>query len=285
MDRYSEARRVALWGIGANIVLLIIKLIVGFISKSQAMIADGFNSAGDVFASIMTLTGNRISNMPEDKDHPFGHGKAEYVFSMIISFSLLLITYEILKSAIESIISRRSFTFSWWLVGVAVITILLKTALWIYTHRVGKRWNNLLIFANSEDHRNDILVTSGTLAGIIFGTGKLYWLDGVIGIGISLWIGYTGIRIFVSAYNVLMDTNMDDKLMERLQNEIESIPGVDHVDSISAKPIGVSFIIIVKVSVAGSMTVEAGHAVAAQIKERIKGNKNVGDVLVHVNPC
>lgn len=285
MNRYKATNRVALLGIGANIILLILKLIVGFISRSQAMIADGFNSAGDVFASIMTFLGNRISSRPEDEEHPYGHGKAEYIFSMIISFSLLLVTYEILKRSLESIIKKQRFLFSWWLVGVALITIAIKTALWIYSYKAGKRWDNLLIKANSEDHRNDILVTTSTLIGIILGSRGINWVDGIVGVGISLWIGYTGMRIFVSAYNVLMDTNIDKKHMERLIEDIESIEGVDHVDDVNAKPIGVRFILIVKVSVDRTLTVEQGHAIASRIKYKVKNYKNVGDVVVHVNPA
>ena len=285
MDRYSATKRVAILGIGLNIILLILKLIIGFISKSQGMIADGFNSAGDVFASVMTYLGNKIASMPEDKRHPYGHGKAEYIFSMIISFSLLLVTFQVLKSAIISIINKQSFIFSWWLVIVTSTTIVLKAALWLYTQSVGKKCDNLLIIANAEDHRNDILITLSTLIGIILGAGKIYWVDGVVGIGISLWIGYTGIRIFIRAYDVLMDSNIDQEYLVKLKEEIEAIEGVDHVDSINAKPIGVSFIVIVKVSVSGSMTVEQGHSIAAQIKEKIKNKKNIGDVVVHVNPA
>lgn len=249
------------------------------------MIADGFNSAGDVFASIMTYLGNRIASQPQDQDHPYGHGKAEYIFSMIISFSLLIVTYEIFKRSLESIIKKDSFIFSWWLVGVALITIIIKTALWLYTHKAGKEWDNLLIVANSEDHRNDILVTISTLLGIMLGAKGLYWIDGLVGIGISIWIGYTGICIFLSAYNVLMDTNIDAEYMKRLIKDIECIHGVYNVDDINAKPIGVSFIIIIKVSVERTLTVEQGHAIASQIKHRVKEYKNVGDVVVHVNPA
>lgn len=285
MDRYIATKRIAILGIGVNILLLLLKLVIGFISRSQGMIADGFNSAGDVFASIMTYLGNRIASLPQDKEHPYGHGKAEYIFSMIISFSLLLVTYQVLKSSVESIISKQGFVFSWWLIAVASITIVLKAALWIYTRRAGEKWDSLLIVANSEDHRNDILVTLSTLLGIILGARNIYWVDGVVGIGIALWIGYTGVSIFISAYNVLMDTNIEQKYLVKLEEDIESIEGVDHVDSINAKPIGVNFIIIVKVSVSGTMTVEQGHSIAAQIKDKIKENKNVGDVVVHVNPA
>lgn len=284
MERFQLTRRIALLGIAANILLLAAKLMIGFISRSQAMIADGFNSAGDVFASAMTYTGNKIASQPSDDDHPYGHGKAEYIFSMIISFSLLLVAYRIFRSSLDSLLQRESFLFSWWLVGIAVFTIVLKLGLFLYTKKAGQREDNLLILANSEDHRNDIFVTASTLLSIFLGGFGIFWLDGVVGIGISLWIAYTGLRIFRSAYHVLMDTSIDKALKADVLKVISSVEGVDHVDDVSAKPIGVGFIVIVKLSVHGSLTVQQGHSIAARVKEQVKTCKNVTDVLVHVNP-
>lgn len=288
MDRFAETRQVAVFGILTNLLLLFLKLTVGFISRSQAMIADGFNSAQDVFASGITLLGNRIASRPEDKDHPYGHGKAEYIFSMIISFSLLMVAVQIFRSALTSILARETLIFSWWLVAVAAGTILLKSILFLYTRQVGRRQDNLLIAANAADHRNDVFVTSGTLIGIFAAMRGVYWMDGVVGIGISLWILCTGISIFAGAYHVLMDTNLDPQLMQHIQDIILSIQGVDHLDDVTAKPIGVGYILIVKVSVSGSITVTEGHSIAAQIKERLKDCRNcskVGEVVVHVNPA
>ena len=288
MDRYMETRRVAVYGILANLLLLFLKLTAGFLSRSQAMIADGFNSAQDVFASSITLLGNRIASRPEDKDHPYGHGKAEYIFSMIISFSLLLVAVQIFRSSLASILAREALIFSWWLVAVAAGTILLKAVLFVYTRKAGRRQDNLLIVANAADHRNDVFVTSGTLIGIFAATRGIYWMDGLVGIGISLWILYTGFSIFAGAYHVLMDTSLDPQLMEHIHEVILSIEGVDHLDDVTAKPIGVGYILIVKVSINGSITVTEGHSIAAQIKERLKDCHNcskVGEVVVHVNPA
>lgn len=284
MDRYTLTSRISMIGITANILLLIAKLIIGFISRSQAMIADGFNSAGDVFSSVMTYIGNKIARQPQDQDHPYGHGKAEYIFAMIISFSFLLVAYKVFRGSLDSIINREAFRFSWWLVGVAAGTIALKLSLYLYTKRIGKRNDSLLILANSEDHRNDVFVTSATLLGIILGSQGIYWFDGIVGIGISLWIAYTGIRIFLDSFHVLMDTNIDDALREEVLKIIQSIDGVDHVDSVNAKPIGFQFIIIAKVSVQGNLTVHEGHSIAAQVKEKLKNCKHVSDVVVHINP-
>lgn len=285
MDRFRLTKRIAILGIIANVMLLIFKLIIGFISKSQAMIADGFNSAGDVFASVMTYAGNRIASRPEDEDHPYGHGKAEYIFSMIISFSLLIVAYETFRSSLNAILNQVSFRFSWFLVGIALFTILTKLCLYIYTRKAGLKTDNLLIIANSEDHRNDIFVTTSTLIGIILGTQGIYWIDGIVGILISFWIAYTGIRIFMSSYSVLMDTNMDKVLEKKITEVIDSIEGVDHIDKVTASPVGIKYIIIVKVSVLGNMTVNESHCIAGIIREKLKYLKNVGDVVVHINPA
>lgn len=284
MDRYELTKKIAIMGITANILLLAAKLLVGFISRSQAMIADGFNSAGDVFASVMTFAGNKISSKPKDQDHPYGHGKAEYIFSMIISFSLLLVAYKIFTDSLYSILNREQLVFSWWLIGTAILTIVLKLSLFIYTNKAGKLHDNLLIIANSEDHRNDVFVTSSTLLGILLGTAGIYWFDGLVGIGIALWIAFTGFRIFRSSYYVLMDTSIGKVLKNDIIQQINTIEGVDHIDSITAKPIGVNYIIIVKVSVKGDMTVIESHSIAARIKEKLKKLGNVSDVVVHINP-
>ncbi|HEY5585236.1 MAG TPA: cation diffusion facilitator family transporter [Ruminiclostridium sp.] len=285
MDRFKTTERVAVLGILANMFLFAIKLAAGLFSRSQAMIADGLNSAGDVFASIMTLLGNSIARRPDDSDHPYGHGKAEYIFSMIISLSLMIVSLTIFKSAITSIISKSTFEASWFLISVAVITIVVKLLLFKYTNRVGKTLDNLLVLANAEDHRNDVFVTSGTLFGIIMGYFGIVWVDGVVGICISVWIFYTGIRIFISAFRVLMDTNMDPTLKENTYKLVESIEGVEHIDSINAKPVGVGFIMIIKVSVDGEMSVNESHKIASKIRAQVRSIKGVKDAVVHINPC
>ena len=249
------------------------------------MIADGFNSAGDVFASVMTLVGNSIASRPEDSDHPYGHGKAEYIFSMIISFSLMLVSFTIFKSSLSSIINKATFEVSWFLIAVALVTILVKLTLFIYTHRVGKTLGNLLVLANSEDHRNDVFVTSGTILGIIMGYFGIGWVDGVVGVCISIWIFYTGIKIFISSFKVLMDTNMDSTLKEDTYRLVKSVDGVDHIDCINAKPVGAGFIMLIKVSVDGEMTVNESHKIASEIKMKVKAVKDVKDAVVHINPC
>ena len=128
-----------------NIFLLIIKAIVGFVSKSQAMIADSFNSAGDIFASLMTFIGNRIASAPGDDDHNFGHGKAEYIFSMFIGLSMILVAAKLFYDSISTLILGSKLEFSWLLVLVCIITIVVKLCLYLYTKKASKICNNIFL--------------------------------------------------------------------------------------------------------------------------------------------
>ena len=154
-NRFEITKRVGLFGIIGNIFLLSIKAIVGFSTKSQAMIADSINSAGDIFASIMTSIGNKIASVPRDDDHNFGHGKAEYIFSLFISISMIFVSIKTIIDAFKSLINGSQLTFSWWLVIVCVATIITKLFLYIYVRISYKKCKNILLQASMEDHRND----------------------------------------------------------------------------------------------------------------------------------
>ena len=195
MERYDSAKRAGILGIIGNIFLLIIKTIVGISFNSQSMIADAANSAGDIFASLMTFIGNKIASEPNDKTHNFGHGKAEYIFSLFISISMIFVGIKLLYDSIMSLVYKETFTFSWLLIIVCITTILVKFLLYLYTKTLAKKYNNILLEANMKDHRNDCIVTTCTFISILFGIFGFYLFDGIVGIrNINLdllyWIYY-----------------------------------------------------------------------------------------------
>ncbi len=284
MERTNGIKLVALAGIVGNVFLLIIKLIIGFASGSQAMIADGFNSAGDVFSSLMAYIGNRISGRPDDADHPYGHGKAEYLFSLIISMALLVTAAFVFRNALANLVSGGGFRYSFWLVVIAVITIVLKLGLYFSTIDAARKYNSLLAFANAIDHRNDILISLLTLFSIIMGSFQIYFFDALFGIAIAIWIARSAFSIFASSYNVLMDKTLSASLTRRMRQTVEAVPGVEHLDSLVSKPLGVNYLLIVKVSVDGHLSVFEGHDISAQIKVLLRQFEMVDEVIVHVNP-
>ena len=200
------------------IFLLIIKGIIGLLTNSQAMIADAANSAGDIFASFMTFIGNKIASEPEDDTHNMGHGKAEYIFSMFISLSMMVIALKLLYDSIMSLINKDTFEFSWFLVIVCIITILVKLSLFLFTNKLSKKFDNLLLDANKKDHRNDCVITTFTLISILLSLANIYWFDSVVGIGISIWIFYSGLQIFIESFNVLNEEDKN-KIIEIIKNK------------------------------------------------------------------
>ena len=283
-ERFKLTKKVGILGIIGNVFLLVIKAIVGFIFKSQSMIADSFNSAGDIFASLMTFIGNKIASVPNDEDHNFGHGKAEYIFSMFIGLSMILIAAKLFYDSISTLILGSKLEFSWLLVLVCIITIIVKFFLFLYTKKAFKAHNNILLESNMKDHRNDCIVTSFTLISILLTLLGVYWFDGVVGIGISVWIGYTGVSIFLESYNVLMDISVDEKTKDFILDIINSYKDVKNVDSISSAPVGSQYIIFITVCLDGNLSTFESHGLANSIEESVSKLDNVYKTIVHVEP-
>lgn len=283
MNRYKDTRKVSIFGIIGNIFLFIIKIIVATISKSQGMMADAVNSGTDIFTSIMTYIGNKLASKPNDREHPYGHGKIEYVFSLIISLSMIALSFKILQTATLSIIYKQSLVFSYNLVIVCITTIIVKFLLFIYTIKMKKKHDNLLIAAASEDHRNDIFVSLATLIGILCSKYGLNYIDGIVGIGISIWIIYVAIKLFISAYSVLIDTDINDNLKQMITTAITNRNDCA-IDSLKSRPIGVNYILLIEVSIDDNISLERSHGIAEEIKTEVCKIEKIVDAIVHVNP-
>ena len=283
-NKSNEVKRVGAIGVIANLFLLGIKFIVGFVFKSQGLIADAINSFGDVFSSIVTFVGGKISSKPADEEHEFGHGKAEFVASLLIGTFMVFVSFKTIRSGFESILNKESLIFSFILLIVPVVTIIVKSLLFMYCKKLAKTNNSLLLEANAKDHRNDILLSIGVLIGIIASKLGYTYVDGLVGIAISGVIVVTGITIIKEAFDVLIDKCIDAEIVDEMKKKIEEIPGVNHIDSIKSKPTGTLHMMIIKVSVNPDMTVRESHKIAGMIRELVCRNDNVYDAVVHINP-
>lgn len=285
MDRFKSVKLASIFGIIGNLFLLVIKTLIGFITGSRAMIADAFNSAGDIFSSIMTFIGNKIASKPYDEDHNLGHGKAEYIYSMLISIVMIIMSVTIIKDSIISIFNNAKYEFSIWLVIVCLITIIVKFSLFMYTNAMSKKLNNLLIKANSEDHRNDCVITTVNLISCLFSLKGIYWIDGVVGIGISVWILISAIKIFIQSYDVLMDKSIDETTKKEVFEIINKHEEIKKITHFNATPVGYQYQISFSIFVDGNMSTFESHKIADNLEKEI--GKNIEEVyltVIHVNP-
>ena len=285
MDRFKSAKKAGTLGIIGNIFLLIIKGIIGIITRSQAMLADSLNSAGDIFSSLMTYIGNKIASKPRDEDHNLGHGKAEYIYSMLISIVMILMSFFIIKDGILSLVQNKKYIYSNWLIIICIITILIKLSLYIYTNNIGKKYNNLLIKANSKDHINDCILTSCNLISVVLAKNNIFIFDGIVGIIIGFWIFITGLKIYKESYDVLMDKAISNEAKKKVYEIIKQHKEVKKIQHFNSTPIGYLYQISFTIYVDGQMSTFESHEIADRLEKEItKSNDEIFLTVIHVNP-
>ncbi len=285
MNRFKSVKIASIFGIMGNLFLLIIKTIIGFITNSQAMIADAFNSAGDIFSSFMTYIGNKIASEPSDDDHNLGHGKAEYIYSMIISIVMILMSLFVFKQSFTSVFDSSKYHFSFWLIVVCIMTIAVKLLLYIYTNKLAKRYNNLLIKANSKDHRNDCVITLCNLIACILSLYNIFWFDGIVGVGISIWMTITAIKIFIESYDVLMDKSISNETKEKVYEIINAHSEIKKVIHFNSTPVGYKYQISFTIFVDGNLSTFESHKIADDLEKEIgKKMDEIYLTVIHINP-
>ena len=284
MNRYKSTNIASILGIIGNLFLLIIKGLIGFVSHSQAMLADSINSASDIISSFLTFVGNKIASKPRDDDHHLGHGKAEYIYSMLISFLIILVAINVFKDAVMSFFRASEFNLSIWYIVVCLITIFVKLALFLYTNHIYKKHHNLLLLANSKDHRNDMIVTMFTLISGIFGYFGIYWVDSLVGIGIAIFILVTGIKIFLESYNVLMDKAMNEETKKEVMDIISKYQEVKKIQHFNATPVGYMYQVSFTIFVDGNLSTYESHDIANRLEKEITALDDIYLTIIHVNP-
>lgn len=279
-------QKVAGLSLACNIGLAALKVLVGVLSRSSALLADGMNSAGDCVSSVTMLIGGHVAGKPPDRDHPYGHGRAEYIFSAAMGVILLAVAWRTLTGAVEALRDPQPIDHLFWVLLTCGVTIATKLGLYIYSLRAGKKYRSPMIVAMGEDHRSDVFVTAGTALGVLGSLLGLTFLDGAVGILISGVIAFSAVRVLKESYGVLMGTaaRASSPLVEEAIRIASGMDGVDHMDEVTASPVGTQFLVVIKFSVPGEMTVHRSHRIGKEIKEALMQDERVFDVIIHVNP-
>lgn len=285
MERMKKASKVGLFGVFGNLFLMCIKLFSGIVFSSQAMIADGVNSTMDIFASLMTVIGGKISEKPCDEDHPFGHGKAEFLFSLFVGLSMIMSAGFIFRDSIKGIFAGHIFHFSYLLIFVCIITMLIKFALFLYSNKVYKETGSILVYSNMLDHRNDIIITFFTFISIILAQFQIYFFDSLTSIGISIWIFISGLKIFLDSYSILMDQAMSESLSKKIKQYILKNKNILGITKFETIPVGYQYVLVLSILVEGNLSTYESHYIADSLKRKLlKRYRELSAVTIHVNP-
>ncbi|WP_028548417.1 cation diffusion facilitator family transporter [Paenibacillus sp. UNC451MF] len=292
MSKGNRSSIVAAWiSLVSNVALTMIKIIVGLLTNSQVLLADGIHNAGDVIATAASLTSMNISKRPADEDHPYGHGKAEVLssafVSIILAIAALYIAYEAVMAFFEE--PRKA---SYIALIAALVSLIWKQVLYAYTIRIGKRVNSKGLMATAYDHLADVYASIAAVAGIglaligeRFGLHYLAYGDPLAGIIVSILVMKLAYHMGQESFDVLMEKAVDHAQLDEYASLIRSVPEVKRIDRIRAREHGHYVLVDVRLSIPGQMTIQEGHDISRKIKQTIMDkHPNVDEVLIHINP-
>jgi cation diffusion facilitator family transporter len=213
-------------GILCNLALFAAKFAIGTWSGSISIIADAFNSLSDMSSCTVSLIGFKISNMPPDKEHPFGHGRMEYLSGLIIAFIIILVGLECAKSAVQKILQPDVVTFNYAILTVLLLSILVKFWMSRFYKRISVLIRSVAVKASSKDSLNDAFITGAALTSVILSTLSPVPVDGYIGLGVALFILYSGAGMAKEILDPLLGQPPDPALVQEIEKILLSSEGV-----------------------------------------------------------
>ncbi len=204
-------------GIVCNLVLFIVKFLIGSFMRSIAITSDAFNNLSDMGTSIMAIISAKLSSMKPDKDHPFGHGRFEYISSLIISFLIMLVGFELLQGSFEKILHPQSIRLNPTLLIILILSVLVKFWMWSYNSFLGKKIDSKVLLATASDSLNDVIATSAVVLSSVLGFYLKINIDGYIGCIVSVLIMYVGFNTALETVNILLGSAPKKETVESIE--------------------------------------------------------------------
>ncbi len=284
MNPHHDKASSAGWlSIAINTVLFVLKYWAGIVTGSIALIADAWHTLSDSLSSVVLLVGIRLSKKPADKEHPFGHGRYELISALTIGAILGLIGYNFLLGSIEKLNERETATFGLMAIIITIISIIGKEGLAQYSFYAGRKTNNKAVVADGWHHRTDALSSVIILVGILFGK-QYWWMDGVMGILVSLLIFYASFTICSEAVNKLLGEKPDDKTIRKIRDITFQVADRElYLHHTHIHTYGDHKEITFHIRLPSHMTLQDAHVIATKIEHQIQQDLNI-QATIHMEP-
>lgn len=280
--------RIAKLALFINALLAIGKIATGLLGNSYVLVADGIESTADIFSSVVVWGGLRVSVLPADENHPFGHGKAEPVAGIIVSMILLAAALLIAVQSVHEILTPHHPP-AWYTLPVLVVVVLVKETLFRAAFRAGRSLESTALKSDAWHHRSDALTSAAAFVGISIALigGKGYegaddWAA-LLACGVISW---NGLRLLRSALNELMDASVSPEVVAQVRELAAAVEGVTAIDKCRIRKSGLHLALDIHVVVDGDLTVRHGHEIAHRVKDCLLASQHrINDVTVHVEPA
>ena len=270
-----------------NAALAFIKILLAYFSKSLAVMGDGIDSSTDVLIAIVTLVISAIISRPSDKEHPWGHGRAETTTTLVLSFIIFFAGAQLAIQSVTRLMNPQDAqTIGRGAVIAAIISIAGKTVLALLQFHYGKIADSEMVKANALNTKNDIIMSLGILVGLFLSEQfKLPILDPIIALLVGLWVIKNAAKLFLQVNFELMDGNADNSLYQKLFSAVSSVPDVHNPHKARIRKMASLFDIDLDIEVDPAMTVYDAHEKAEQVEEAIREViPEAYDILIHIEP-
>ncbi len=290
-DTVRTKARWAQISVWSNVLLTVGKAVIGFAAHSDALLADAAHSAADVVGSLAVAIGVRVAKRPADREHPYGHGKAEVIAASIVAILLVFAGFGVVYSSARAILSSPSAPDP---VALAAVLVAVAIKEWLYRFQrsVGERVKSPALVAGAADHRSDVYTSAAAAAGIAaalvgrtWGIKWLLYADPLAGVLVAAVVVLVGYRLARESFTLLMDQVVYSDSTDAIRDCVARVEGVVQLDDLRVRSAGSYWMVDVKIAVDPEITVRDGHNVARAVKDEIMRRfAQVSDVLVHVNP-
>ena len=287
LDRNKIIKTASIISIAGNAVLSISKITVGLVSGSLAVLGDGIDSLTDIFISMITLVVSVIIADPPDKEHPYGHFRAETIATSILAFIIFFIGGQLSLSTLDKLLNHESIQVPDALaVYVTVFSIAGKLLLSWSQYSMGKKSGSAMLIANSKNMQNDVITSVSVLAGL----GCVFFfnlpvVDKILAVIIGIWIMITAVRIFTGTITEMMEGEVDKDLYDKIFESVKSTDGVSNPHRVRIRKLGGYYVIDMDVEVNGDLKVKEAHErIMLLEKNIITVIPNIYDIIIHIEP-
>ncbi len=282
--REQYGKLAGLTGIITNFLLFAMKVTVGILFNSIAIIADAVNNLSDSASSVVTLVGFKLSGKPADEKHPFGHARIEYIAGMIVSFIILVLGLQLAKSSFDKILAPEPTVFSYVTVGILAASILIKVWQCLFYRKIAKTIASSTLKATSADSLNDVIATTVVLIGTVISAFAGVHLDGYLGMAVAVFIMVSGVRLVIETANPLLGLPPTKKLVQELERRITGREEILGIHDLKVHSYGASACFAtVHCEVSSQQDMMYIHDVIDAIEREVFREMNI-NLVIHMDP-
>lgn len=282
--RESYGLLAGILGIICNLFLFVIKLFIGIFINSIAVISDAFNNLTDLGSTVISIIGVKLSNRPADNEHPYGHGRFEYISSLVVSFIIFAVGFQLLKSSFGKIINPEKVLFSPISIAILILSVSVKLWMFSYNKYISKAINSSINKATAYDSLSDVIGTSAVIITSILGNFINFPIDGLVGVVISLLILFTGFSIAKDTVNLLLGSSPDPELVNNINTLVINSKYIVGTHELKMHDYGPGReTASIHAEVPDNVNLVAVHSVIDELEERISDELGVS-IVIHIDP-